>query len=464
MFSWDHPLDTLNKTCVQQLNSLLRNCSTVSLDLLITIFQIPLSVDKFNELLSTDSDNGETYKKRLSTNVNPLNFHRILELFQTTNSLDIHMRISYFILESFLAEDARALLENLIEKEDTMSLYRIAYAFNLVFPNKAKDLFPFLLEAQEILKFSFGEETKKIVTKIITFTYVKAIADPICANSYVFMYASEYLDQKLMKMANQVKINLDNGAFWKILFTKGLENRSCQISALFLYICIQLMRSNEPSVKEYLVQNSRLFRNIRVLARSKFRHTRFGAKRLLEILEEDEWKESLQNLDYSDEEFIEDLTGGTSKGCHGSTTLSEIALDLSIFQLKSKSEKQNSLFLSGVVFQSMVKVLQKPVSTYIPVYLNVAIFLAHQCKRLVELNMVVGNEDVKSPASAKKKAGPRAVKYLTVSPLDILAITNIISNLFTSHNDLSVAVRTREFIQILLLFSFIIALRIDKSS
>ncbi|KAJ6249262.1 sca1 complex scaffold protein scaa [Anaeramoeba flamelloides] len=264
------------------------------------ILQHDIFLDIFNEILEkkVEYQNKETtYLQVFASDINPDNFHIILQLFNDSSSYLTHTKVALFVSEALQLFEFSKILEKYIQENDLQNLYYIAKSMNFL-SEIPINIYPYQSELFELTNQVLNCESDVIKINIFCHYYLSIIIKTMRNDETNVSYATianqieslrENIQQVLVKSLNT------NQEFLSKEIYNGIGQRSTMVSTYCNFLLLYLLKVDDKGLRGLLQsEQTNLFNNIIELSKSKFEHVRLACSKIFEIFKNDTyWKESI---------------------------------------------------------------------------------------------------------------------------------------------------------------------------
>lgn len=319
--SWHYPKKSqlrssgYRKETLSKFQASIKNGGKLGLAEVVNVLESPLYLDEFRQDLlgdDTETDAGGMlqYGNHLFNAFTVDTLPHVLRLFETHSERLIHAKVSSFIYNGLQNNRSKSMLDALIEKDDIRSLSLVAYAVAF-FNEVSVDLFPFREELLQTSLHVLGKAYSPILRTIFTYYYLGCIHSVTALEPFQFVAVNSVITKTRETNAKKiVQLLKASPKFLPTLF-KSIGHRSSQVSAVLLFVSIQLLHDNisgADGIKSLIRgEIATLIAEIKQLARSKLSHARFACRRLLTILKSEEWADVLFHRFNAQKDFITQL-------------------------------------------------------------------------------------------------------------------------------------------------------------
>eukprot|EP00727_Mastigamoeba_balamuthi_P001158 m51a1_g11039 hypothetical protein (1089) ;mRNA; f:439373-443063 len=383
-----------------------------------------LHLSQFKRLLENGNAKQQgPWFKPLAAVVTSSNFPELVQAWGNAQDPTVLAKLSYFITRVF--RGSYSLLTPLKDSQDCATLYTLArcthYAQGLRY-----DIFPFSDEVMPTLSLALKGDKAALAfaSQVFVMYYAKIIG--LAQGGDGHMQATAHsLEEQLGEALRST-----SGRALGPLFD-GIRHRNALASGVCLFAVLQLANSQVPSVQASLRSaDAKLVENLRLMSSSKFTHTRFACRRLLEVMLGDAWRGFFLDSYVNTALVWDDLLKSTSPRESVAMARKACVFALSLAVDENSADTVWGVFCEGHFFSAIQALLRSSKS---PGYQTEAIaaVLCRMCKKAWELKFV-------QPRSEKLKTsfmGRRTMHVLEipVSDRETAMILATIANL-SSHD------------------------------
>ncbi|KAJ5076069.1 sca1 complex scaffold protein scaa [Anaeramoeba ignava] len=264
----------------QKIDKLTEAGTPLTVEELKEVFHFNIGIDQLSNFLLElvlVKYQEQTISSFFQLSVTKENFSQILNLFYENHSLEFHFRFSQFISELVQTNLGRSLINHYLNNHEVLNLYYIAYSVNMT-DNNPQPIFPYSKLIQILCKIKNKNSILDQFENIFFINYyLSIIQSQMTSESQMFSFVSGSNEiTKKMKQFTSIMIdNLKNNsnAIINNLF-EGINSRSTLISEYYAFILRKLFLYKNGDIEKILMlDESKLFENIRKLGNSKYSHS-----------------------------------------------------------------------------------------------------------------------------------------------------------------------------------------------
>ncbi|KAK5582945.1 hypothetical protein RB653_004534 [Dictyostelium firmibasis] len=385
---------------------------------------------------NTPSVSSNTFLSLINTD----SFPELLKFMDLTNEKLVLGKISSLVLLVLTSElKGTMVIENILFSKDTQSLYGLARAMSF-FDAVPLDLFTYPTHLNEMLTPSiYKGSTQEVVRLVFVYYYLGIIQERLnffCNNVGIL----GYINSSRKDAAERIGIQFQNDREFldKIFIALGRKSSSL-VSNCFLFVLIQLIKMSESPTVQSLLKGD-LLMHIRDLSASKSSHSRFAAKRLYQILQEDPWKEFLmasytESIKKNESQHLIDLTtmkDAPKRSIPSISLISELTFNFCTSVLENinsapipkpiyKFILNDSIFFQ--LYNSIVKCKNFTQSTEVTSRL-----FASLCRVLSKFNLLKNSDSIKSGGKVDPKKQNDVETGVAISPTLLFEILGFLQN------------------------------------
>ncbi|KAM9963038.1 hypothetical protein ACTFIW_006259 [Dictyostelium discoideum] len=402
---------------------------------------------------NTPSVSSNTFLSLINTD----SFPELLKFLDLTNEKLVLGKISSLVLLVLTSElKGTMVIENILFSKDLQSLYRLARAISF-FDAVPLDLFTYPTHLNEMLTPSiFKGSTQEVVRLVFVYYYLGIIQERLnyFSNNVGIL---GFVNSSRKDAAERIGIQFQNDREFLYKIFKALGRKSILVSNCFLFVLIQLIKMSESPTVQSLLKGD-LLTHIRDLSASKFSHSRFAAKRLYQILQEDPWKEFLmasyaESIKKNESQHLTDLTTmkeGPKLAIPSISLISELTFNFCVGVLENINSTPipkpiyKFILNDSIFFQlcnAIVKCKNFTQSTQI-----VSKLFASLCKVLAKFNLFKNSDSIKSGGKIDPKKQNDVETGVAISPTLLFEILGFLQNSSLDNNRYCSIIKTNMLI------------------
>lgn len=290
----------------------------------------PIYFDRFEDLITMHTSAEEecaeelsfgegkvTYLQLLLQSVDPESFSKeVLPLFQDSNSDLVHAKLAFFVAQVMQSNKAKAVLGSIFSTNDRAGVYHLAHAMTF-FNEVSVALWPYRATTMESVLGPKEDERRRTFVEplfdaFFLHYYLKATFATVSNQKFTYLAIFKRLG-KTIKRARETLEQLLVQRNYEFLHTdivNGIQSQSSRLSAVWLFVWVQLMRHESAGVRRAVAADeAQLLPSLRDLSRSKVAHIRYAVIRIFDILMSEDWTPVLYSYYTRNETALfEDLT------------------------------------------------------------------------------------------------------------------------------------------------------------